>query len=87
VLERAREKLRTICSSELAELLLFAHDVGRFCADRGIPLAVRGSATSSLVVCALGLSELCPLDYDLDGCKFCHEGRDDRRAADGTRPS
>jgi len=33
----------------------------------GIPLAARGSATASLVVWALGLSELCPLDYDLDG--------------------
>jgi hypothetical protein len=29
------------------------------------------------VVWALGLSELCPLDYGLDGRMFCHEGRDD----------
>jgi hypothetical protein len=72
-----RDELSTICGSDLAELLLFAHDVGRFCSERGIPLAARGSATSSLVVWALGLSELCPLDYGLDGRMFCHEGRDD----------
>jgi hypothetical protein len=77
VLERVREELQTICASDLADWLLFAHDVGRFCEERGIPLAARGSATSSLVVWALGLSELCPLDYGLDGRMFCHEGRDD----------
>jgi DNA polymerase III alpha subunit len=77
VLERVSEELRTICSGDLADLLLFAHDVGRFCSERGIPLAARGSATSSLVVWALGLSELCPLDHGLDGRMFCHEGRDD----------
>jgi DNA polymerase III alpha subunit len=43
VLERAKAELRTICGSDLADLLLFAHDVSRFCADRGIPLAARGS--------------------------------------------
>src|SRR5215471_5799306 len=77
VSERARQELHTICASDLADLLLFAHDVGRFCSERGIPLAARGSATSSLVIWALGLSELCPLEYALDGRMFCHEGRDD----------
>jgi DNA polymerase-3 subunit alpha len=77
VIEQARQELRTICASDLADLLLFAHDVGQFCAERGIPVAARGSATSSLVVWALGLSDLCPLDYGLDGRMFCHEGRDD----------
>jgi DNA polymerase III alpha subunit len=48
VLERVRDELSTICGSDLADLLLFAHDVGRFCSERGIPLAARGSATSSL---------------------------------------
>jgi DNA polymerase-3 subunit alpha len=77
VLERVRQELQTICTSDLADLLLFAHDVGRFCEERAIPLAARGSATSSLVVWVLGLSELCPLDYGLDGRMFSHEGRDD----------
>jgi DNA polymerase-3 subunit alpha len=74
VLERAGQELQTICASGLADLLLFAHDVGRLCAERGVPLTARGSATSSLVVWALGLSDLCPLDHGLDGRMFCHDG-------------
>ena len=50
VLERARDEVRTICSSGLADLLLFSYEVGRWCVERGIPIAARGSATSSLVV-------------------------------------
>jgi hypothetical protein len=38
VQERVRRELATNCSSDLADLLLFAHDVGRFCDERGIPL-------------------------------------------------
>jgi hypothetical protein len=49
----------------------------RACAQHGIPVAARGSATASLVVWALGLSDLCPLDYDLDGRMFVHKGRED----------
>jgi len=77
VLERARDEVRTIYGSGLADLLLFSNEVGRFCAERGIPIAARGSATSSLVVWALGLSEVCPLDHDLDGRMFVHDGRED----------
>src|SRR5215204_6337204 len=39
VLERARDEVQTICSSGLADLLLFSHEVGRWCAERGIPIA------------------------------------------------
>jgi DNA polymerase III subunit alpha len=73
VLERVHEEVRTICEHGLADLLLFAHEVGQFCSQRGILLAARGSATASLVVWALGLSDLCPLDYDLDGRMFVHK--------------
>jgi DNA polymerase-3 subunit alpha len=77
VLERAREEVAIICERGLADLLLFAHEVGQFCSQHGLPLAARGSATSSIVVWALGLSDLCPLDYDLDGRMFVHKGRQD----------
>ena len=50
---------------------------GSFCAEHRIPLAARGSATSSLVVWALGLSDVCPLDHGLDGRMFVHDGRED----------
>jgi DNA polymerase-3 subunit alpha len=77
VVERTRDEVRTICTSGLADLVLFSHDVGRFCAERGIPIVARGSATASLAVWALGLSDLCPLDHGLDGHMFAHEGRQD----------
>jgi hypothetical protein len=44
----------------------------------------RGSATSSLVAWALGLVELCPLDYGPDAQLFVHQGQGDlpaRRSA------
>jgi DNA polymerase III subunit alpha len=77
--ERAAAELRAICQAGLAELLLVAYDVGQFCKQHGIPLAVRGSASNSLVAWALGLvqAELCPLDYHLDPQLFVHEGRGD----------
>ena len=77
ILERVHEEVRTICEQGLADLLLFAYEVGQFCSQHGIPLTARGSATASLVVWALGLSDLCPLDYDLDGRMFVHKGRQD----------
>jgi DNA polymerase III alpha subunit len=77
--ERAAVEVRAICAAGLAELLLVAYDVGQFCRHHGIPLAVRGSASNSLVAWALGLvqPELCPLDYRLDPQLFVHEGRGD----------
>lgn len=77
VLEHARNETQTICASGLADLVLFAHDVGRFCAEHDIPVAARGSATSSLVAWALRLSDVCPLDHGLDGRMFAHDGRQD----------
>jgi DNA polymerase-3 subunit alpha len=77
VVERTREELRTIFEHGLAELLLFATEVGQFCAQQGLPLAARGSATASLVVWALGLCDLCPLDHELDGRMFVHRSRED----------
>src|SRR5579859_2913968 len=77
--ECAAVEVRAICEAGLAELLLVAYDVGQFCKQHGIPLAVRGSASNSLVAWALGLvqPELCPLDYRLDPQLFVHEGRGD----------
>ena len=77
VREQAATEARAICDAGLAELLLVAYDVGQFCKQHGIPLAARGSATSSLVAWALGLVELCPLDHGLDAQLFVHQGRGD----------
>ena len=77
VREQAAAELRAICQAGLAELLLVAYDVGQFCRQHGIPLAARGSATHSLVVWVLGLSDLFPPDHGLDPRLFVHERRRD----------
>jgi DNA polymerase III alpha subunit len=77
VVTRATAEVDDLCRSGLAELMLAAYDLAQFCEQHAIPLAARGSATSSLVAWCLGLVELCPLDYGLDGELFVHEGRGD----------
>jgi DNA polymerase-3 subunit alpha len=77
VAARANGEVEDLCRAGLAELMLTAYDLAQFCQQHAIPLAARGSATSSLVAWCLGLVELCPLDYELDGQVFVHEGRGD----------
>jgi DNA polymerase III subunit alpha len=77
VVTRAAGEVDDLCRAGLAELMLTAYDLAQFCEQHAIPLAARGSATSSLVAWCLGLVELCPLDYGLDGQLFVHEGRGD----------
>ena len=77
VTARANGEVDDLCRAGLAELMLTAYDLAQFCQQHAIPLAARGSATSSLVAWCLGLVELCPLDYDLDGQVFVHDGRGD----------
>ncbi|MCA1644565.1 MAG: hypothetical protein LC797_03550 [Chloroflexi bacterium] len=77
VRDQAAAEVHAIADAGVAELLLAAHDVAQFCKQHGIPQAARGSATSSLVAWALGLVELCPLDYHLDSQLFVHDGRGD----------
>jgi len=73
-----RDELGLVCEAGLAELLLAAHQVASFCVERQIPLAARGSATSSLVAWSLGLVEVLPTDHGLSSETFIFEGRPDR---------
>ncbi len=77
VVTRAAAEVDDLNRAGLAELMLTAYDLAQFCQQHAIPLAARGSATSSLVAWCLGLVELCPLDYGLDGQLFVHQGRGD----------
>jgi len=85
--QRVMDELEAIGDAGLAELLLVAQQVALECRRRDIPIAARGSATSSLVAWALGLVELCPLDFGLDGQMFVHEGRTDLPDLDLEVPS
>ncbi|MBV9601768.1 MAG: PHP domain-containing protein [Chloroflexi bacterium] len=85
--QRVADELEAINRAGLAELLLVAQQVGLECRRRDIAISARGSATSSLVAWALGLVELCPLDYGLDGQMFVHDGRPDLPDLDLEIPS
>ena len=81
--QRVADELEAIGRAGLAELLLVAQQVGLECRRHDVAISARGSATSSLVAWALGIVELCPLDYGLDGQMFVHDGRPD---LPGSRP-
>jgi Bacterial DNA polymerase III alpha NTPase domain len=70
VVTRAAGEVDDLCRAGLAELMLTAYDLAQFCHQHAIPLAARGAR-------CLGLVELCPLDYGLDGQLFVHERRGD----------
>jgi DNA polymerase III alpha subunit len=57
VVTRAAGEVEDLCRAGLAKLMLTAYDLAQFCAQHAIPLAARGSATSSLVAWCLGLVE------------------------------
>jgi DNA-directed DNA polymerase III PolC len=56
---------------------LIAWDIARFAREQGIPVVARGSAANSLVVYALGLSNVDPLEYDLYFERFLNPARTD----------
>lgn len=78
VRERLELELATIATrSALVDLTLVAAKLGAHCAERNIPIAARGSATASLVLWALGLVALNPVDHGLDPDTFVYPGRPD----------
>lgn len=56
---------------------LIVHDIAEFARRERIPMVARGSAAGSLVVYALGLSNVDPLEYDLYFERFLNLSRTD----------
>jgi DNA polymerase III subunit alpha len=48
-----------------ASYFLICWDFARFARDNGIPCSARGSACGAIVAYVLGLSDVCPIKYDL----------------------
>lgn len=65
VTERLEHELGIISRMGFASYFLVVWDFVRFASERGIPSSARGSACGALVSYALGLSHVCPLEYDL----------------------
>lgn len=65
VIERLEHELGIITRMGFASYFLVVWEFVRFATERGIPSSARGSACGALVSYVLGLSHVCPLEYDL----------------------
>jgi len=75
--DRLEKELRLINRRKLAGYFLVVRDIVRYARRRGAPVAGRGSGASSLVAYALGITNVCPLTYDLPFERFLNERRED----------
>ncbi len=75
VMERLERELAVICKLGFANYFLIVWDVVRFATSRGILCSARGSGVGALVSYALGISHVCPLEYDLLFERFLDENR------------
>jgi len=76
-LERLHMELGTIESLGFTPYFLVVHDIAKFCRERGIPSAGRGSAAGSMVAYVLGITYIDPLEHDLYFERFLSVTRDD----------
>lgn len=63
--ERLKFELNVIGKMGFSSYFLIVWDFARFARENGIPCLARGSACGALVAYCLGLSNVCPLEYDL----------------------
>ncbi|MFB3894193.1 MAG: DNA polymerase III subunit alpha [Phycisphaerae bacterium] len=75
--ERLDKELGLIDRLGFNEYFLVVWDIVRYARRTGAPVAGRGSGASSLAAYALGITNVCPLAYDIPFERFLHEGRED----------
>lgn len=76
-LERIERELSVIGKLGYADYFVVVRDIVRYSRERGLPVAGRGSGASSVVAYLLGITNVCPVAYDLPFERFLHEGRAD----------
>jgi len=64
-IDRLEFELGVIERMGFASYFLIVWDFARFARDKGIPCSARGSACGAIVAFVLGLSDVCPIQYDL----------------------
>jgi len=74
---RIDRELSLIESKGFAEYFLVVRDVVQYARRRGAPVAGRGSGASSLVAYLLGITNVCPLTYNIPFERFLNERRTD----------
>src|SRR5450759_2203846 len=76
-LQRLHFELDTIQAMGFTPYFLVVHDIAKYCRERGIPAAGRGSAAGSMVAYVLGITYIDPLEHDLYFERFLSPARDD----------
>ena len=74
-LQRLEIELSTIEAMGYASYFLIVWDFVRFARSQGIPSTARGSACGAIVSYLLGISDVCPLKYDLLFERFLDRSR------------
>ncbi|MHB8523380.1 MAG: DNA polymerase III subunit alpha [Limisphaerales bacterium] len=75
VLPQIEEELAIIRAVGYEEYFLFVWDILQECQRRGIDWITRGSAADSLVCYCLGISDVCPIRFDLYFRRFLNQER------------
>ena len=73
--ERLDLELEVIEAMGYASYFLIVWDFVRFAREQGIPSTARGSACGAIVSYLLGISDVCPLEYDLLFERFLDKSR------------
>ena len=74
---RLDRELALIGKMGFAEYFLVVWDIVRYARDLGVPVAGRGSGASSLAAYLLGITNVCPLTYEIPFERFLNEQRQD----------
>lgn len=74
---RLGKELALIESKGFSEYFLVVSDIVQYARRRGAPVAGRGSGAGSLVAYLLGITNVCPLAYDIPFERFLNDERDD----------
>ncbi|MDP6636631.1 MAG: PHP domain-containing protein [Phycisphaerae bacterium] len=74
---RIDRELSLIDSKGFSEYFLVVRDIVQYARSRGAPVAGRGSGASSLVAYLLGITNVCPLTYNIPFERFLNERRID----------
>jgi len=74
---RLDKELDLIERMGFCEYFLVVWDIVQYARRRGAPVAGRGSGASSLAAYVLGITNVCPLAYDIPFERFLHENRED----------
>ena len=74
---RLEKELNLIRRMGFCEYFLVVWDIVRYARERHVPVAGRGSGASSIVAYLLGITNVCPLAFDIPFERFLNERRGD----------